>query len=1118
MPFLDDAQPAGLAPAGIDEVDAASDPSFGSLLGAAFQRENTVGSAITAISEGYDNPSTPYDSSFDPWSDVKGYEDYLGSFIDANSFEDVARVKSRIDNERSRAEMLQSGGAMGTVAELIAGIADPINLIPVGGQMIRVGRLGERAVAGALSVGAVAGGSGLATEGVLQATQETRTAQESALNVAGSVLLGGVLGGGVGAVFGKSPDALDTLAKGFLDQSEGMADDIASNIPNSGGPISGGSTVGAKSALPTLEEETIAGLGKLPKWIRKTSPTLRLQTSPEVVSRIQGQELAENPLMTKGNLEGKASPVAIESLMRQWNYPLYTALVGVDDIFVKYRTGNAAKMGDLARIRAGDVLSTPNALTHDDFLKAVGRAMWEDDASDIIEVAEAAKLMRKTVFDPMKDRAIERGILDADVDSKVAASYMMRMYNHDKIVSDGNGFRKIITDWYESEQAMKAEIQGRVQTISDDMSRTRAKIDGGKIGDPARIAELENEYVRLRDTLEEQVLSWQGKSSAAAKGAVKRRADYDTKRKDAALAKGEEGEFGRLSQADRAVMAAAKRIMAANTRLERGDLDNIAAQTVSRILGTPAGRLPYDVEISAPGFMRALDDDTPDLKAKPLKGIQLMIPTKLIVDYLETDISVLAKAYTRTMAPDLEMAGRGWLDLDSKLKQIDDAYSNKKAKATTPEEQTKLHDHMGEDIEMIKAIWERLRGTYALPKNPDGLLSRSFAVARDLNYLRLLGQQTFSSIPDIGHVVVQHGMRNFTNGIVPMIKDWKTYRLAAEDVKTSGEGIDMIINSYAMNLGEVFDDFGRHSKFERGLKKATNAFGYLTLITPWNTALKQFVGIVGQTRSLQAIENLINGTIDNAERARLALFGINDDDARAIYGQFSKHGVKHSNIWWANTNDWTDVNAARVYRAAMSKEINKVIVTPGQEKPLLLSTELGRTVMQFRSFSMSSMQRVTMAAIQQRDAKAVAGVTMMVGLGMLAYYLKTPNEKLSNDPAVWVAEGIDRSGVTGWLFDANNMIEKGTRGSIGVSRLVGAPPMSRYASRNLVESFLGPTSGLATDAATIIGSVTSGDIKESDMRAARRMFPLQNAIGFRRGFDALEEGANNALGVPMKAK
>jgi hypothetical protein len=48
--------------------------------------------------------------------------------------------------------------------------------------------------------------------------------------------------------------------------------------------------------------------------------------------------------------------------------------------------------------------------------------------------------------------------------------------------------------------------------------------------------------------------------------------------------------------------------------------------------------------------------------------------------------------------------------------------------------------------------------------------------------------------------------------------------------------------------------------------------------------------------------------------------------------------------------------------------------------------------------------------------------------------------------------------------------------------------------------------------------VTSGDIKESDMRAARRMFPLQNAIGFRRGFDALEEGANNALGIPMKSK
>ena len=62
---------------------------------------------------------------------------------------------------------------------------------------------------------------------------------------------------------------------------------------------------------------------------------------------------------------------------------------------------------------------------------------------DIPEVAEAARLYREQVFEPLKNDAIKLGLLPEDVVShaptkeevKTAASYLMRQYNFEKIAA-----------------------------------------------------------------------------------------------------------------------------------------------------------------------------------------------------------------------------------------------------------------------------------------------------------------------------------------------------------------------------------------------------------------------------------------------------------------------------------------------------------------------------------------------------------------------------------------------------------------------------------------------------------------------------------------------------------
>jgi hypothetical protein len=1207
MPFIEQTAlaPAGMVPQAEFDLDVTAPAAPASeIFRAAFRRENSIASTALAISGG---PMSAPDPTFDPWASIGGYEDFAASFIDANSPEDVAVIKARIDAERRRADVLASGGAMALAAEVTAGLADPINLIPVGGQIIAVGRAGTRMAQGAMRLGAAGAAGAAAQEAILQATQETRTGAESAVNIASAALLTGILGGAVAGYAGRD---LQAIAAKVMGETEQIADDVAANVPGGGRNLSA-----AAADARTLDTETVAGLGGLEKAMAFSSPTLRTQTSPALATRVLAQELAEQPLQTKGNLAGIASPVAAEALIRQYQYPLAKALTQTDDLFVRYRTGKEGGMGTLARIGIGDVFGqTGGKLTYGQFMEEVGKAMRRGDSHAVPEVAEAAKAMRREVFDPLKDAAVRLGLLPEDVNPGTSATYMMRLYNHQKIEANRNEFTSILTDWYAEKQARQADLQPRVQALLDE----RARIEGDAApkpaapltvkagrgapepsdlkpmdaesenawrlyelmrdkGDAAEIArraaqldalfqrygfaadpdkaknivrdwganieaniaarqagdwsktvdisetfdpDLRAEFLatrraareasgpsdvsaRLADLerrLEDAVLEWEGKATRGARRAVDARTDT-----------------AGSGAAARAIFDAAEAIAKVNTRLERIELQDVARQTVDRILSTPAGRLPYDQPTS--GARVPLRDETPDLRARALKGRVLMIPDERIEAFLENDAGVVARSYVRTMAPDVVLAERGWLNFKEKIGGITEEYERLRQGVTDPKELTRLQKRMDADIRDIEAIYSRLRNTYALPDNPQGLVVRAGRVARDLNYLRLLGGMTLSAIPDMGRAVMVHGFgRVFRDGLAPLVKNMGAARLAAEEVKLSGTALDMVLDTRAMAMADIMDDYGRYSKFERGLQAATSRFGVVTMMAPWNAAMKQFVGIISQTRSLQAIEAMASGKIAPAERARLAQFGIDEEMAGRIGKEWRAHGEKQDGTWWANTEAWTDRGAAETYRAALAKEVDMAVVTPGQEKPLWMSTELGKVIGQFRSFFMSSMQRVTLAGIQRRDMATMQGATLMLGLGAMVYYLRTDSQRLSDDPAVWLREAVDRSGLTGWAFEINNITEKMTRGAVGVSALTGGPTMSRYASRGVLESLLGPTTGIVNDLAQITGAAATGEWTEADTRAARRMFPYQNLLGLKQAIDATEAGVNEALGIPMRAR
>jgi GNAT superfamily N-acetyltransferase len=658
----------------------------------------------------------------------------------------------------------------------------------------------------------------------------------------------------------------------------------------------------------------------------------------------------------------------------------------------------------------------------------------------------------------------------------------------------------------------ESKIRSRVNTLADQEAGRKAQIEALQ----SKLDRAQDELSAVRSDMEAQIEAYQGKSAGDAKGAIKSRAKTESLRTPEQRTK-----QPRLGSADKAVVVAARKI-AAQLDKEPGEIADLADQIIDRIIGHPDGRLPYDAHLN-----RTQQGGVSMDVRGPLAARQFMIPDAAIEQWLENDIEMLLRAYVRTMAADVELTKRfGDTNLTVQMKELEEDYAKRSAQAKTPKERKRINDQLDADKRDLAAIRDRLRGTYRLPSDPNSLIVRTGRVISSLNYMRMLGGMTLSAIPDVGGVVFSHGlMRVFGDGLIPLLRNWRGARIAAHEVKMAGTALDMVLDSRAMQIADVMDDFGRHTKFERAVSSAARNFGVVSLMAPWNAAMKQFTGLVTMTRMLKTMERYAVGKANRKEIERLASAGISEANARKIAEQFAKHGTKDRGVWLANTAEWDAGSRAAVeaFRAALVRDVDRIIITPGQDRPLWMSSEIGRLVGQFKSFSIAAMQRIVIAGLQQRDGATLSGIIMMTALGGLASALKA---KVAGQPmpgwddpkkrAQLLVEAVDRSGLTGWLMEANSMTEKLTRGAVGLSAITGKP-VSRYAQRNIASALLGPTAGTIQDFARVAGAAASGEWSQSDTRVTRRLIPYNNLFYARRLFDEAEAGVNAFLGVPMTA-
>lgn len=526
----------------------------------------------------------------------------------------------------------------------------------------------------------------------------------------------------------------------------------------------------------------------------------------------------------------------------------------------------------------------------------------------------------------------------------------------------------------------------------------------------------------------------------------------------------------------------------------------------------------------------------------PLKERTLEVPDELIEDFLEDNIVQIGERYARTMAGEIELTRKfGRADMRDQLGEIRDDYRLLREEAEarrTPEnakeirkELKALDDREKLDVKNIEALRDMIRGTYMASAN-NGIGGRTIRALQTYNYIRSMGGVLISNLTEVYRPAMVHGLRAYLGeGVVPLLTNMAAVKMSVAEAKLVGLVGEMATQHRLMSMAEMGDPYRSGTAIERLLNNGARVG------SRWN-------GIAAITDLTQAMSatlsqnRILAGTAKGAkdDTRFLAYLGIDKPMADRIGQQFKAHGETSQTIRIANTEAWTDAEAVRAYRAAVSKDVNSIIVLKSVgDLPLLANHPLGKAVIQFRTFALASHQRVLLRGLQESKARFASGMAVMSALGMFvtaAAAWRGGGErwekfktKAAENPGYLIGEGLDRSGIFALMIEAGNTTEVLTRptgfainpvkspllaaGKLANPNASAQAQSTRVSNRGPLGSLLGPTASLVDKdvpgALGGLGKVLKGEeASEAQARSAASLVPYGSYVGMKEVLQALQ--------------
>lgn len=581
----------------------------------------------------------------------------------------------------------------------------------------------------------------------------------------------------------------------------------------------------------------------------------------------------------------------------------------------------------------------------------------------------------------------------------------------------------------------------------------------------------------------------------------------------------------------------------------------------------------------------------------PLKDRTFNVPDALLVDngWLKSDVREIAQRYARAMAGEVELTRRfGKATMEDQLARIAKDYSDLRVAVESASSVQDINTALGREkyglgknlaaakldaqkvlsadersaITDTKAGRDLIRGTYnsAVGSGDFASITRSLL---SLNYIRIMGGTLLSNVSDFYRPAMVHGLSLYLRTMPKLMAHGfglgsDGVRMSVEEAKLAGLVIERVTHSLMAASGDIADPFlTRTTHVERLLQKATSVASRWNLVNVFTDAQHAIASTLSQHRVIEAV--LGNGgkpgsMVDDGTRL-LRMLGIDSRTQADMARYLAEHGELVDGVRVAHTEDWlraaraagdaSEVDraekAVRTYRAAINTDVNSIVSRRGLgDAPLFAHHPVGRVLTQFSGFTMGAHSRVMIRGLQESQTRLVGGLVATTALGSLTAMLsawrggKDRWEKYSGEvrdnPAVLIADGLDRSGLFPLLFDVSNRVERAT-GAMGqnykfnpvktpVAMLGGGPGLGYGSGRAGGQS----SSGFSSDTAMALGAVAGPSIglvdsalatgrvaadvmygrkpPKSDVNSALAGVPFQSYYGMRELLQVLSGNSN----------
>ena len=481
--------------------------------------------------------------------------------------------------------------------------------------------------------------------------------------------------------------------------------------------------------------------------------------------------------------------------------------------------------------------------------------------------------------------------------------------------------------------------------------------------------------------------------------------------------------------------------------------------------------IPKDM---AEGIHRNITSKYYELDADLFEGIETykgivkqrkldFVDVEKLLPYLDTNITRISNRYVRQAGSDIALKRKfGSVGLQKEIEEIRTEYNLMKQKVKSEsKEMRKLNNEERRNIEIIQAFRDILRGHYKSPSKPDSKWIQAGQIMREIQYMSKLGGVTISSIPDVVTAVMSHGMINtLGKGLIPMITRAKGYKLARQEAELAGAALERDLAQRIHNLADLSHVNYGESKFRKFTGNLTSTFSKFTGINMWNDAFKGMNFILAQNRIINSLLKLNKtGKINKRELSFLKELGLDESNSLEIINQLKKYSRKDDGFNISGIDSWDNQEAKRMFQTALLGQVNRSIITKSiGDMPLWANTELGRTVLQFKSHAFASLNKLTGRAVQSLDdRRTYEALVSLVGMGMLVQFFKDTarGKEIVTDIWYWFKNGLDRSGLLTIIGEFSSIpLMIGNRINKAFGFGLDIQPPSRYEHKRLFGTML----------------------------------------------------------------